>query len=86
MQLDGVVGFVCFDVRFSGQICVVFTGYFSSDLTTLDLNGSKFARSDMCFVKMVLLFSPRSLLFLFDCLMCRKKKKQTDHTTLNRAS
>ena len=32
-------------------------------MTTLDLTGSKFARSDMCFVKMVLLFSRRSLCY-----------------------
>ena len=57
---------------------------FVRSMTTLDLTGSKFARSDMSFVKMVLLFSRRSLLLLFDCLMCQKKK--TDHTTLNRAS
>ena len=31
-------------------------------MTTLDLTASKFARSDMCFVKMVLLFSRGSLL------------------------
>ena len=33
-------------------------------MTTLDVTGSKFARSDMCFVKMIILFSRWSLAFM----------------------
>ena len=34
-------------------------------MTTLDLIGRKFASSDMCLVKMVLLFSRRSLVIIW---------------------
>ena len=47
---------------------------------TLDLTASKFARSDVCFVKMVLLFSRRSLLFLFDsCMDVSEKENRSSY-------
>ena len=48
-------------------------------VTTLDLTGSKFARSDLCFVKMIRLFSRRSLVLIRQLDLVEKENRSSYH-------